>query len=454
MLLGIVCSATDEASLNIKRRLLELASWDLCLPERKLWAYKHFRLLEIEGRFADYTKYGQDLNPDVLIFVSRHQSETRKEPLITVHFTGDICTGSGELAREDTLARAAPCALKLLVVNLKRRATVGVVMEATHHGPYALDTPSLFVEIGSSEYEWNRSDLGITVARALLALGPDVAHLQGVTAVGFGGPHYAIRHTDVLLQTDVCFGHVFSTYQLSCLDEERIKQAFDKSNAQFAYFDKKSAGKYRHSIERVVHALGYDVLRLVDIRERNNIPWDAYLRIRRILRQSGVSIENRRIRVTVSFQRELNTAMAKPDLQLNYLHLHRFLMKEAQKIDRDALRRVIEIERIVYLENTDGTISAIFVPADLDALAIQQVLLEECVAILKQRYEVEYLPSQSKLCITTHKFNPRLAELLGVNQGPLFAKLARGESIKVNDKVIKPEDVITRVKKVIDLTDA
>ncbi|MGZ4903508.1 MAG: D-aminoacyl-tRNA deacylase [Halobacteriota archaeon] len=454
MAIGIVCSAADKASQNIKHRLFELASWDPCLSRRRLWKYKHFRLLEVEGRFVDHYSIEQDLNADLLIFASRHQSEARKEPLITVHFTGDICTEKEEHTNGNSLACAAPFVLKLLAVNLKRRATVGVVMEATHHGPYALETPSLFVEIGSSEYEWHRQDLGMIVARAILDLGPKVARHQCASAVGFGGPHYAVRHTDVLLRTDVCFGHVFSTRQLRCLNEKRINQAFNKSNAQFAYFDKKSAGKYKQPIERVVRALGYDVLRLVDIRERKNIPWDVYLHIRSILRQNGIAIENRHIRVSLTFQRELSTATTNVNLQLNELHLDRFVMKEVQKIDHGSLRRMIEIERVVYLESVDGTISAIFAPADLDALAIEKALLERCVAILKQRYEVEYLPSQSKLYIATRKFDPRLAESLGVSQGPLFAKLARGESIKVDDKVIKPEDVFTRVKKVIDLTHA
>lgn len=453
MAIGIVSSAADKASQNIKHHLFELGSWNLCLPEKRLWKYKHFRLLEVEGRFIDHS-CEQDLSADLLIFASRHQSEARKEPLITVHFTGDICTEKEEHTKENSLACAAPCALKLLAVNLKRRATVRVLMEATHHGPYALETPSLFVEIGSSEHEWVRRDLGTLVAQAILDLGPDVARHQCATAVGFGGPHYAVRHTEVLLGTDVCFGHVFSTHQLCCLNEKRISQAFDKSNAQFAYFDKKSAGKYKRPIERVVRALGYDVLRLADIRERRDIPWNVYLSLRSTLRQNGIAIENRHIRVSQKLQRELDTATIHGNLQLNELHLDRFVMREVQKVDSDALRQRIEIERVVYLESTDGTISAIFAPADLNSLAIEKVLLERCVAILKQHYEVEYLPSQAKLYITTHKFNPRLAESLGVSQGPLFAKLARGESIKVNDKVIKPEDVLTRVKRVIDLTHA
>ncbi len=453
MAIGVVCSAADKASQNIKRRLFELASWDLHIPKKGLWKYKHFRLLEVEGRFVDSLNFEQDLNADLLIFASRHQSEARKEPLITVHFTGDVCT-KDEPAKENSLASAAPCALKQLALQLRRHAPVETVMEATHHGPYALETPSLFVEIGSSEHEWIRRDLGTVVAKAILDLEPKVAHHRCTTAVGFGGPHYAVRHTDVLLRTDVCVGHVFSTHQLCCLDEKKIKRAFDKSNAQFAYFDKKSSGKFKRPIERIVRALGYDVLKLADILERKSIPWNVYLHIRNVLRQNGVPIEHRHIRVSSRLLHELNIATRDGNLQLNEIRLNRLVSKEVQKVGTDEFRRMIEIERIVYLESTDGTISATFAPADLDTLAIEKTLLERCVAVLKQYYEVEYLPSQSKLYITTREFNPRLAESLGISKGPLFAKLAHGESIRVNDKVIKPEDVFTRVKKVIDLTRA
>ncbi|MGZ4905397.1 MAG: D-aminoacyl-tRNA deacylase [Halobacteriota archaeon] len=453
MAIAIICSDIDKASENIKRRLFELAPWDLCLPEKRVWRYKHFQLLEVKGRFVDHNELYRDVTADLLIFASRHQSEVRQDPLITVHYTGDICEEAG-YTNSNSLARAAPSALKQLAISLQQYATVEVLMEATHHGPYALKTPSLFVEIGSSLQEWIRRDLGTIVAQAVLDLDPKFARRQCATAVGFGGPHYAVRHTDVLLRTDVCFGHVFSTHQLCCLTEKRISEAFDKSNAQFAYFDKKSAGKHKKPIEHMVYTLGYDVLTLADITGRKNIPWHNYFSIRRTLRQNGVAVENKYVRISLKLLHELNTAKSSVDPQLNKVQLDPLLIKEVQKADYDSFKQTVEIERIVYLESKDRTISAIFVPADVDALALEKSLVEGCIAILKRHYEVEYLPSQSKLYITTCKFNPRLAESLGVSRGPLFAKLARGEQIKVNDKVIKPEDVFTRVKKVIDLTHA
>jgi ribonuclease BN (tRNA processing enzyme) len=47
-----------------------------------------------------------------------------------------------------------------------------------------------------------------------------------------------------------------------------------------------------------------------------------------------------------------------------------------------------------------------------------------------------------------------LARSLGVANGPQFAKLARGEPININSKVIKPEDVFTKVKKAFNVANA
>jgi D-aminoacyl-tRNA deacylase len=38
------------------------------------------------------------------------------------------------------------------------------------------------------------------------------APIEGRQAIGFGGPHYAPRHTDIVLRTDVCIGHIIPKY--------------------------------------------------------------------------------------------------------------------------------------------------------------------------------------------------------------------------------------------------
>jgi ribonuclease Z len=54
-------------------------------------------------------------------------------------------------------------------------------------------------------------------------------------------------------------------------------------------------------------------------------------------------------------------------------------------------------------------------------------------------------------CVEEHqrrgKFHPEKALALGVEEGPLFRKLQNGETVKVKDKMVKPEDVMGKPRK-------
>ncbi len=48
-------------------------------------------------------------------------------------------------------------------------------------------------------------------------------------AIGIGGPHYSDKHTKLLLETDICYSHIFARYTFSWLNKEIIIQAIEKS---------------------------------------------------------------------------------------------------------------------------------------------------------------------------------------------------------------------------------
>jgi hypothetical protein len=214
-------------------------------------------------------------------------------------------------------------------------------------------------------------------------------------------------------------------------------------------------GAERDRLLSILHNLGYEVLRKSDIEDHGNVSWEQYLRIRRALRLNGVVLDGARIHVSASLRDSLDD----PTLSMTYfefkrLELNPAIIKLAHAVDRESFKHLIEIEKIVYLERKDGNILAIFVPAEFNLRDVTSVLLLGCIEILKKRYEVEYSQRKSKLYISERKFNARLARSLGVADGPLFAKLAHGEPIRINSKVIKPEDVFTKVKKAFDVTTA
>ncbi len=454
MRVAIICSEVDDASQNIARHLLKRVRWTRGSDGPVEWTYRNFQLVAVEGKLIDQETLDQSLSTDLLIFASRHQSETRKGPVFSADFTGDVSRATRK-GSNVVLARAAPRALKLVVETLTNLSSVEVLVEATHHGPSAIETPSLFVEIGSTKAEWNNEALGDTVARALLKLASQSLDIPCPTAVGFGGAHYAVRHTDVLLSSDICFGHIFAAYQLECLTRETVREAFEKSQAQFAYFDRKHINGERTRIEATVHDLGFEVLRLADIQERRDVSWKPYLKIKRGLREHGLPAEAEKINVTASMRDALNAQTPVEDhIELTQLALNPIIVKRAQTVDNEALLKLIESEKIVYLERKDGTISAILVPQEHNTQEIRDDVLNGCVEILKKRYQIEYSQQKSKLYISERKFNPRLARSLGVTQGPLYAKLARGESINIDGRIIKPEDVLTKVRKAINVANA
>lgn len=449
---AIICSEIDAASQNVARHLLKRVPWARCSEEPVHWTYGNFQLLVTKGRLIKQEALDRELNADLLIFASRHQSEKRKGPVFTAHFTGNI-EGSQQVV--PTLARAAPRALKLVVERLKRLSSIEVLVEVTHHCPCTINTPSLFVEIGSSKSEWTDEALGDTMAQAILSLDSPLLNSQCVTAVGFGGPHYALRHTEVLLGSDICYGHIFATYQLERLSPAIVQEAFERSRAQFAYFDRKQMGAERDRLLSILHNLGYEVLRKSDIEDHGNVSWKQYLRIRRALRLNGVVLDGARIHVSSSLRDSLDDpTLSKTYFEFKRLELNPAIIKLAHAVDRESFKHLIEIEKIVYLERKDGNILAIFVPAEFNLRDVTSVLLLGCIEILKKRYEVEYSQRKSKLYISERKFNARLARSLGVADGPLFAKLAHGEPIRINSKVIKPEDVFTKVKKAFDVAAA
>jgi D-aminoacyl-tRNA deacylase len=453
MHVAIICSEIDDASRNVAQQLLTLVPWVQNSSGQVDWTYGDFQLLIIRERLIKQEELDQSLDADLLVFASRHQSERRKGPVFTAHFTGDAASASS--VPTGKLARAAPRALKLVVETLTRLSRVEVLVEATHHGPCALDKPSFFVEIGSSKTEWTDKVLGATLARALLMLDTSSLGLPCPTAVGFGGPHYAVRHTDVLLTSDICFGHIFATYQLTRLTPEIIEEGFERSQAQFAYFDRKHMGADRGRIASIVNDLGHEVIRVSDINGRRELQWDIYLSVKRALRVSGWSPEGARINVSRSMRAVLESLTArKSHLRLVRLGLNPEIVRKARAVDANALKMLLESEEIVHLERKDGSIPAIFVQAERGAQNVLNSVLKGCVHMLRQRYDVECSQRLSKLYISERKFNARLARSLGVVNAADFAKLARGEPIEINGKVIKPEDVFTRVRKPLSIANA
>lgn len=276
----IICSAPDFASQNIKTHLLSLEEWKLLeLPENSGFTAAResrdgkFRLIEIEEMHIfqdglDKKLENAQLPASLIIFASKHRSKEEISSL-TVHCTGNPSDEARLGGCPKSLAVSSPSAMKSILMEIKRLVEqkglkYDVTLEVTHHGPTELSVPSLYAEIGSTEAQWIDPDAGEVVAKAILA----VSLKKVPVALGFGGGHYAMRQTGLLLETEVSFGHNFPKYQLEFVDEALIRQAVEKSKADFAYFDRKSMrSKDRNRISKTLEKLGLRVLKESEIRE-------------------------------------------------------------------------------------------------------------------------------------------------------------------------------------------
>ena len=243
-MLAIVVSRADSASVHIGDHLRDLADWrehsDGSRPEGdgggtvyrlpsdaddstngdgpaadpavelREFADLHLDLVDVADAFGRVDADSDRVQPDLLVFASRHAGET--DELLTAHHTGNF--GPADYGGEPgAFARACPNAQRRVLAALREHAPPDyeVGMECTHHGPTDVGAPSMFVEVGSAEEQWEDPAAARAVANAIL-------DLQGVAAdapaengdgagdgtrrqvVGFGGRLDSARFRYVLAE--------------------------------------------------------------------------------------------------------------------------------------------------------------------------------------------------------------------------------------------------------------
>ena len=181
--------------------------------------------------------------------------------------------------------------MNLLAREKKLNLDFDLTLETTHHGPI-LTTPTLYIEIGSTENEWSREDVADcwaeVISDVLVMFGGRSTYFNpdSDVMIGFGGGHYAPRHKAVILNSDINIGHIIANYSLifdqkddsvfpsgpwskciqSAVDSTRI--SFPQSKI-FAHLDRKSfKGWERSAILQRLEELGVEVRRGKQIPQR------------------------------------------------------------------------------------------------------------------------------------------------------------------------------------------
>jgi D-aminoacyl-tRNA deacylase len=226
----IVASKRDPAAQNIALELTHLSDFRQT-PTNNLFRSGNVFLkhVETDGIFTDKLDLG--LEPDSIIFASRHRSESN-EPALTVHWTGNTTKRADFGGKPRSLPPTDPPRLRAALLALdaskeRRKLKYEITLEATHHGPTELGAPTLFVELGSTEKEWNDRDAAAAASEAIWKAA--IEPVSGKSAVGFGGGHYCNKHCAAIRNDGYAFSHIFSKYFFEDYDEEVVRMAYDRT---------------------------------------------------------------------------------------------------------------------------------------------------------------------------------------------------------------------------------
>ncbi len=203
---------------------------------------------------------------DFIIVVSKHQSTSNMRTL-SIHHTGNPGNEASFGGRPRELSYVNPIITKYVFKNYYKNSKglndYSFTFEATHHGPTSLRKPLLFIEIGSTEKEWNDSNAVNALSQTLIDVLEGDPKEDCIPALGIGSTHYPKKFTDLELNNSYCFGHIISKYYVDYLDKDLLQQSIIKSipNAKVAIIEKKGIkSETRKKIENILKELSIEVI--------------------------------------------------------------------------------------------------------------------------------------------------------------------------------------------------
>lgn len=230
----IVASKKDKAGINITTALSQYGEY-------------HFYLVDDEIIHTENLDLDKINKYDFIIFASKHESE-KKEKTLSIHAPGNwnnaefggeaqkICPTSAQWQKQ-FFEKLHKNVAEYELNNYK------LTLECTHHGPL-IEKPCVFIEIGSTDFEWNDRRAAFVMAKTIQET---IENYQEnpyrEVGIGIGGPHYCPNFNKVQLESNVAISHVIPQYSLP-LTEEMLEQAITKTDEEvdFAVLDWKGLG--------------------------------------------------------------------------------------------------------------------------------------------------------------------------------------------------------------------
>lgn len=200
---------------------------------------------------------------NLFVFLSRHSSKS-KMPALTSHFTGNFSSDNSLGGRPYEIGCAYPTFQKEYMKNLHAMKYAllkyDLTIEASHHGPTTSIDPIMFVEIGSTEEEWNNIETSALVCKCLLRtinnLSQSEKRKDRKIAIGLGGNHYSQKFNNLINTSNVAFASIASKYNLRFINEKLLEQMKRKSIEKIncIYIDENGLGSEKRRLLNILES--------------------------------------------------------------------------------------------------------------------------------------------------------------------------------------------------------
>ncbi len=235
----LVASTKDTASINIKQQILKNYPFS---KTAETFQQNPVYTADLKGKKVTLITLNEESvkaqhlpgnfsNVNLIVFISRHSSASGK-PTLSVHTPGNFTAAElGGLPRTVSVspADAMRNALQALAsCKEELKLDYEVSYECTHHGP-SLNMPAMFVELGSSEKQWNDLNAAEAVAHSAMKAIAKWEKPKDSAVLGIGGPHYNEKFTCMALAGEEAFGHMIPKYALSLVDSEMLTQCVERT---------------------------------------------------------------------------------------------------------------------------------------------------------------------------------------------------------------------------------
>ena len=373
---------------------------------------------------------------DQIIFLSRHASQNPR-PVLTVHVTGNF--GSADYGGiPGKLTPSATPLMHAIMKNLHNNVPNGyeVMYEATHHGPTDLVVPSCFVEIGSTEKEWNDVRVAKVVAKSVMeALMTDTSDV--ISLAGFGGTHYAVRQTEIAKTTRGGFGHIMPTRDIRYLTTDMFQEIIRATRVDAIYIDGKAlSGPEEHKIKKMAEDLHIPLLSQSDLIRLSDLPFLHYCNIRRIAEKLFPGS-----RVIIHDLKKTDDPVV--------IELPKELLEEVMIKTSEEFICMLDPYPVAHISGQGKACHPMFISDGENSGEIKEKLIYLCITLLQREYDTSF--DGDCIVIRKTRFDPAKATELKIPTGPLYGELMSGKPVMVNGVRIMPDMVMTRTEKSISI---